>query len=198
MEADKHEDPSAANTSMISGNSPYQPTTEPVPNRTTLCGGMIVDVFYVKSLPGLLKLVEVILSIIVLICLAFVSMCRDGSCSAVSFFRAVAVSALIVTLLLFLIFGLALKEKIHFINWVTTDLVNAVIFTVLYLISSSVMAAKTVQSADKAAIAFGFFATVAYGVSSWMAYRAFVIDRHKKRSNVSHIQGVPEQPDEPI
>lgn len=46
------EDFGAMDTSMISSTSPYQPTTERVPDRRPFVAGFILDMQYVKSLAG--------------------------------------------------------------------------------------------------------------------------------------------------
>jgi len=46
------EEMTGADTSMISGTSPYQPTTEPVPNRRQVIGGLIVNILFIKSVAG--------------------------------------------------------------------------------------------------------------------------------------------------
>lgn len=56
---EKHDD--AADTSMISSPRPYQSTTEPVPHRRELCGGVIVDLKFVKSVMGML-LIKILLN----------------------------------------------------------------------------------------------------------------------------------------
>ena len=42
----------AADTSMISSTSPYQPTTEPVQHRRPFIAGFVIDMKYIKSYTG--------------------------------------------------------------------------------------------------------------------------------------------------
>lgn len=176
-------------TSMISNSSPYQATTEPVSDRT-ICAGFILDTQFVKSLAGLLKLVEILLCIIILICLGTAT-CAS-TCSGLAFLRSIAVWGLVLTILLYVFFALTLNTKMLIINWPLTDLINAAIDSLLFLIASITVATQGGNSGSTAGVVFGFFAAVAYGASAWLAYRVFVVDRHKRRSHVSHIAGVQE------
>ena len=51
QETDKADEDFTVDTSMISQSSPYQPTTEPIPNRKQICC-LTLDVSYIKSLQG--------------------------------------------------------------------------------------------------------------------------------------------------
>ncbi|XP_076806234.1 CKLF-like MARVEL transmembrane domain-containing protein 4 [Clavelina lepadiformis] len=192
MSRDTHEqhddDFTAVDASMISSTSPYQPTTEPVPHRHSVVAGIVVDMKFVKSLAGLLKIVEWIFSVVVAICVGLVGKCPN-TCAPVNFMQFVAISAIIFTTILIIVYALALQPKIPFIYWPLTDLINCIAFFVLYLIASSILAANTFSDSDKAAIAFGFFCTTSFAVSTWLAYKAFSIDRRKRNSPVSHIKG---------
>ncbi|KAG8001609.1 CKLF-like MARVEL transmembrane domain-containing protein 4 [Nibea albiflora] len=111
-------DGEASNTSMISGaSSPYQPTTEPVHARNVL-GGIRCDMEYLKSYFGILKVVEVVLSLIGFICIETIMMCSP--CGGVYFFEFVSCSASVVTGVLLLIFSLNLHTKVPHVNWSLT------------------------------------------------------------------------------
>lgn len=135
---------------------------------------------------GILKIIEIVLGIIISITLGVVGACST-SCGSIAFMRTVAISTLISTILLYIVFASTLQGKIPCINWPLTDLINAVIDAVLYLISSILVAAYTEYSSSTAAAVFGFFITIAYCGSSWFAYRKFIIERHKSQSAVSHV-----------
>ncbi|XP_054625866.1 CKLF-like MARVEL transmembrane domain-containing protein 4 isoform X1 [Dunckerocampus dactyliophorus] len=108
-------DGEASNTSMISGaSSPYQPTTEPVHARGVF-GEIRCDVDYLKSYFGILKGVEVVLSLIGFICIETIMMCSP--CGGVYFFEFVSCSAFVVTGTLLVIFCLNLHTKVPHINW---------------------------------------------------------------------------------
>lgn len=163
-------DGEASNTSMISGaSSPYQPTTEPVHARNVL-RGIRCDVEYLKSYFGILKVVEVVLSLIGFICIETIMMCSP--CGGVYFFEFVSCSALVVTGVLLLIFSLNLHTKVPLVNWNLTDLVNTVASTFLFFLSSIVLTCINHNTGSEiAAVIFGFLATGVYGLNTFLAVR---------------------------
>ncbi|CAB1432220.1 unnamed protein product [Pleuronectes platessa] len=163
-------DAEASNTSMISGaSSPYQPTTEPVHARNVF-GGIRCDVHYLKSYFGILKVVEVVLSLIGFICIETIMMCSP--CGGVYFFEFVSCSAFVVTGVLLLIFCLNLHTKVPHVNWSLTDLVNTAASTFFFFLSSLVLACMNHNSgAEIAAVIFGFMVTGAYGINTFLAVR---------------------------
>ncbi|KAI4830111.1 hypothetical protein KUCAC02_001764 [Chaenocephalus aceratus] len=148
-------DGEASNTSMISGaSSPYQPTTEPVISRNVL-GGIRCDMEYLKSYFGILKVVEVVLSLIGFICIETIMMCSP--CGGVYFFEFVSCSCFVVTGVLLLIFCLNLHTKVPHVNWSLTDLVNTAASTFFFFLSSLVLACINHNTgAEIAAVIFGF------------------------------------------
>lgn len=163
-------DGEASNTSMISGaSSPYQPTTEPVHARNVL-GGIRCDVEYLKSYFGILKVVEVVLSLISFICIETIMLCSP--CGGVYFFEFVSCSAFVVTGVLLLIFSLNLHTKVLHVNWNLTDLVNTAASTFFFFLSSLVLSCINHNTAAEiAAVVFGFLVTGVYGVNTFLAVR---------------------------
>ena len=137
---------------------------------------------------GLLKVIEVVLSIAAAISASCVYKCNP--CGPVSFMQFVSISAIIMTCVLYVVFAFNLQQKTDIINWPLTDLINAVVYFVLYVIASSVLAASGKIAAEKSAVAFGFFCVLLFAASSWFAYKVFIIDYRKRHSTVSHIRGV--------
>lgn len=163
-------DGEASNTSMISGtSSPYQPTTEPV-HSGSMFGGIRCDMEYLKSNFGILKVVEVVLSLICFICIETIMLCQP--CEGVYFFEFVSCSAFVVTGVLLLIFCLGLHTKVPHVNWTLTDLVNTAASAFFYFLSSLVLAALNKNgSSEIAAVIFGFLVTCVYGVNAFFAVR---------------------------
>ncbi|XP_013858521.1 CKLF-like MARVEL transmembrane domain-containing protein 4 [Austrofundulus limnaeus] len=163
-------DGEASNTSMISGaSSPYQPTTEPVHPRNVL-GGIRCDLEYLRSHFGILKVVEVVLSLISFICIETIMMCSP--CGGVYFFEFVSCSAFVVTGVLLLFFGLNLHINVPQINWSITDLVNTAASTFFFFLSSLVLACINHNTgAEIAAVIFGFLVTSVYGLNTFLAVR---------------------------
>ncbi|KAI1904159.1 hypothetical protein AGOR_G00002810 [Albula goreensis] len=163
-------DGEASNTSMISGaSSPYQPTTEPVHSRNVL-GEIRCHTEYLKSNFGILKVIEVVLSLIAFICIETIMLCLP--CGGVYFFEFVSCSALIVTSILLLVFSLNLHTKVPHVNWSLTDLVNSTASTFFFLLASIVLAALNHKSgAEITAVIFGFLVTAVYGFNTYLAVR---------------------------
>ncbi|KAJ8417769.1 hypothetical protein AAFF_G00226120 [Aldrovandia affinis] len=163
-------DGEASNTSMISGaSSPYQPTTEPVHSRHVL-GDIRCDTEYLKSNFGILKIIEVGLSIIAFICIETIMLCLP--CGGVYFFEFVSCSASVVTGILLLIFSLNLHVKVPHVNWSLTDLVNTAASTFFFFLSSIILAALNHNSGSEiAAVIFGFLVTCVYGINTFLAVR---------------------------
>ncbi|XP_041639443.1 CKLF-like MARVEL transmembrane domain-containing protein 4 [Cheilinus undulatus] len=163
-------DGEASNTSMISGaSSPYQPTTEPVHARNVL-GGIRWDVEYLKSYFGILKVAEVVLSLIGFICIETIMMCSP--CGGVYFFEFVSCSAFVVTGVLLIIFTLNLHTKVPHVNWNLTDLVNTAASTIFFFLSSLVLSCINHNTgAEIAAVIFGFLVTGVYGINTFLAVR---------------------------
>ncbi|XP_008308162.1 CKLF-like MARVEL transmembrane domain-containing protein 4 [Cynoglossus semilaevis] len=174
-------DGEASNTSMISGaSSPYQPTTEPVHSRTVF-GGLRCDLEYLKSYFGILKVVEVVLSLIGLICIETIMLCSP--CGAVYFFEFVSCSAFVVTGVLLLIFTLSFHTKVPHVNWNLTDLVNTAASTFFFALSSLVLACVNHNtSAEIAAVVFGFLVTAVYGVNTFLAIRKWRLGNGGQRA----------------
>ncbi|XP_027015979.1 CKLF-like MARVEL transmembrane domain-containing protein 4 [Tachysurus fulvidraco] len=163
-------DGEASNTAMVSGaNSPYQPTTEPVLSRSVF-RSMSWNPHYLTSQLGILKIIEVVLSLIAFICIETVMMCSP--CTGVYLFEFVSCSSFVVTGLLLLLFILNLHSKLTQINWSLVDLINAACSTLFFFSASVVLAALNHQSgAEIAAVIFGFVVMSVYGVNTGVCVR---------------------------
>ncbi|KAM9825885.1 CKLF-like MARVEL transmembrane domain-containing protein 4 [Syngnathus typhle] len=162
-------DGEASNTMISGANSPYQPTTEPVQARS-VWGGIRCDVDYLQSYFGILKAIEVVLSLIAFICIETIMMCSP--CSGVYFFEFVSCTAFVVTGALLVIFSLSLHTKVPHINWNLTDLANTAASTFLFSLSSLVLVCINHNSgAEIAAVIFGFLAAGVYALNTFLALR---------------------------
>ncbi|XP_067258167.1 CKLF-like MARVEL transmembrane domain-containing protein 4 isoform X1 [Chanodichthys erythropterus] len=173
-------DGEASNTSMISGaTSPYQPTTEPVHSRNVF-RSIRCDLDYLKSIFGILKVIEVVLALISFIFIETIMMCSP--CAGVYLFEFVSCSAFVVTGVLLLIFSLNLHTKVPHVNWSLTccrggghahrDLINTATSTLFFFLASVVLAALNHQTgAEIAAVIFGFLVMGVYGLNTYLAVR---------------------------
>ncbi|XP_039619029.1 CKLF-like MARVEL transmembrane domain-containing protein 4 [Polypterus senegalus] len=174
-------DGEASNTSMISGaTSPYQPTTEPVLQRHGL-GSIRCDTEYLKSNFGILKVCEVVLSMMAFICIETIMQCAP--CGSLYFFEFVSCSAFVVTGILLLIFSLNLNSKLPQINWSLTDLVNTGASMFFFFLASVVLAALNHRlGAEITAVVFGFLVTIVYAFNTFLAVKKWQLN--SRRMNV--------------
>uniref|UniRef100_H2Z447 MARVEL domain-containing protein n=1 Tax=Ciona savignyi TaxID=51511 RepID=H2Z447_CIOSA len=194
MEPEKyaHEDDfTAADTSMISSTSPYQPTTEPVSNRRLVFGGFILHLQYVKSLSGILKAVEILFSIIVAACVGSIVLCGTA-CGAAQFMQFVSISSIIMCTILYVVFTFGLHNKLDMIHWPLTELFDSIVSCILYIISSSVLAANSIFTVYQSATAFGFLSAILFAASVWFAYQQYKVDRAKRHPSIAHIEKLDE------
>ncbi|XP_055410174.1 CKLF-like MARVEL transmembrane domain-containing protein 4 isoform X4 [Bubalus kerabau] len=172
----------ASSTSMISGaSSPYQPTTEPVSQRRGLAG-LRCDPDYLRGALGCLKVAQVILALIAFICIETIMECSP--CEGLYFFEFVSCSAFVVTGVLLILFSLNLHMRIPQINWNLTDLVNTGLSTFFFFIASIVLAALNHKTgAEIAAVIFGFLATAAYAVNTFLAVQKWRVSLRQQSAN---------------
>ena len=138
-----------------------------------------------------------ILGLIVAICAGTAaSNCFYYSCGAAGYLMRVAIGALICSIVLFIIFAFGLTEKIWFIHWPATELINCLIFFVNYFIGSIWLAANIERgTADTAAVIFGFVTVAAYAGSTYLSfiicrdlYRQWQDRRHGRSSRAATTQ----------
>uniref|UniRef100_A0A2D4HDS4 MARVEL domain-containing protein n=3 Tax=Micrurus lemniscatus lemniscatus TaxID=129467 RepID=A0A2D4HDS4_MICLE len=112
-------------------------------------------------------------------------------CEGLYFFEFVSCSALVVTGVLLLMFSLNLNSSIQQINWDTTDLVNTGMCTFFFFIASIVLAALNhKKGAEIAAAIFGFLATAAYAVNSFLTVKKWRNNRQQNtRQTSDYIRG---------
>ncbi|XP_063974838.1 CKLF-like MARVEL transmembrane domain-containing protein 8 [Diachasmimorpha longicaudata] len=158
-------------------NNPRQgPTVKTEPGQTSVIGGITLNIPYFKSIPGIVKLVQVVLGII---CMACASPSWNG---AASWFLFVAITSFIATLLWCFIYLLGIREALKLpINWLLTELYNTGVIVILYTIAFIVQLAVwggytyhwPARSANIAAGVFGVFNTLAYAAGTYFLYYEF-------------------------
>uniref|UniRef100_A0A8C5MKF9 CKLF like MARVEL transmembrane domain containing 4 n=1 Tax=Leptobrachium leishanense TaxID=445787 RepID=A0A8C5MKF9_9ANUR len=165
----------ASTASMVSGaTSPYQPTTEPVMAGRGL-RGLRCDLEYMRSLYGLLKCIQVVLALLSFICIETVMECSP--CEGLYFFEFVSCSAFVVTGVLLLMFGLGLHTHVPHINWNLTDMLNTGVSAVFFFIASVILVSLNHKSGSEISAVFGFLATLAYAVNTYLALRKWKFGR---------------------
>ncbi|XP_072767873.1 plasmolipin [Anoplolepis gracilipes] len=157
-------------SSNNASNNPRQvPTVKTEPGQPNPLAGIRLNVAYFKTIPGILKLVQLGLGII---CMACASPAYIG---ATHWFLFVAVTSFISTLIWCAVYFLSLREVLKVpINWILTELLNTSIKAVLYMIAFiaqlSAWTAYRASSSNIAAGIFGIFNTIAYAAGAYFLY----------------------------
>lgn len=158
-------------SSNNASNNPRQaPTVKSEPGQPNPLAGIRLNLAYFKTIPGILKLVQLCLGII---CMACASPAYIG---ATHWFLFVAVTSFISTLIWSAVYLLSIREVLKVpINWILTELLNTAIKTVLYTIAfiaqlSAWTAFRNSSSSNIAAGVFGIFNTIAYAAGAYFLY----------------------------
>ncbi|XP_017766810.1 PREDICTED: uncharacterized protein LOC108555580 [Eufriesea mexicana] len=153
-------------------NNPRQvPTVKTEPVQPNPLANITLNVPYFRTIPGIIKLVQLLLGII---CMACVS---PALVAASHWFLFVAVTAFIACLLWCFIYVLSIREALKLpINWILTELLNTAIFAVLYMIafiaqlSAWSVTHSSFTSRNIAGGVFGIFNTLAYAAGAYFLY----------------------------
>uniref|UniRef100_H3C3Q6 CKLF-like MARVEL transmembrane domain containing 7 n=1 Tax=Tetraodon nigroviridis TaxID=99883 RepID=H3C3Q6_TETNG len=132
-------------------------------------GDGIVNVGYTRTIPGLLKLGQIVALFITVLCVR----CARGwpNWAAFQFFEVVTLWFLGVFLIFFLMHLFKLHAKMSCINWPLTEFFHYAVGALLVFIASVVAAVKSgAVSALVTASVFGFMATFLMAVSLWTSY----------------------------
>nr|XP_046256011.1 CKLF-like MARVEL transmembrane domain-containing protein 7 isoform X1 [Scatophagus argus] len=132
-------------------------------------GDGVLNVGYTRTIPGLLKMGQLVALLIVFLCVH----CVRGwpSWAAFQYFEVVALWFLIALLIFFLMHLFRLQGKMPCINWPLTEFFHYSVGTVLIFIASIIAAVKSEGvSALVVASVFGFIATFLMAVSLWTSY----------------------------
>lgn len=161
------------NSSNNTSNNPRQvPTVKTEPGQPSPLAGIRLNVPYFRTIPGIIKLVQLGLGII---CMACVSPALVG---ASHWFLFVATTSFIATLLWCFVYLLSIREALKIpINWILTELLNTSVEAVLYMIAfiaqlsrwSSVSNAPYIAS-NIAGGVFGILNTLAYAAGAYFLY----------------------------
>ncbi|XP_050399060.1 plasmolipin isoform X2 [Patella vulgata] len=139
------------------------------------------DVNYVKSIPGLLKIAEMVLSIIVLICSSIVYWSHLGG----GWVQFVAATALITTIILFILHFMHIIHRLPG-PWVFIVFIYYIVITVCWLIAAVVSAARFgYHSSIGATCFFAFVATAVFAIDTFFNYRGWQVVQHPAGSSTT-------------
>lgn len=118
---------------------------------------------YVKTQKGTILAAEILLSFIIIICYA---------ASVISGYSALAIVAMLFTMGIFGIFMMEMDKQLTMINWPWTDFFRALIFGILYIITSLVCVIG--GAGDGARIAGGVFGLIAGLLFAYDTYTIYL------------------------
>ncbi|KAH9491648.1 hypothetical protein Btru_030577 [Bulinus truncatus] len=129
---------------------------------------------YVKSVPGILKIAEIILCILVLICASIDYWYHIGG----GWVQFVAASALVTTIILFIFHLFDFISHITF-RWNFIEFIYYCVYVVLYVIAAIVAAVRAHLAPSIGATAFFTFAAlIVYAVDTYFMYRKWQTVQH--------------------
>ncbi|XP_031835986.1 plasmolipin [Nomia melanderi] len=159
-------------SSNNASNNPRQvPTMKTEPGQPNPLAGITLNVPYFKTIPGIIKLVQLVLGIICMACAS------PAKVSATHWFLFVVVTAFISSVLWCFIYFLSIREALKLpINWILSELLNTAVFTFLYLIGFIAQLSHwsalhgNLVSSNIAAGVFGIFNTIAYAAGAYFLF----------------------------
>lgn len=141
-------------------------TTTTVTSSTTVQTNIRFDRSYLFTLPGLLKCVQVLCSLLGFIC---IQVSNFNNATKGSFFSWISMIAFWFTGILLGFYLFHLVEKFYKIPWLKLEFLFCAVWTLMYLIVS-ILATTVHDNPHSAAAFFGFVATVAYGADAYLKY----------------------------
>lgn len=145
-------------------------TTTTTTTTTASSTGGFLNLGYTRTIPGLLKIAQVVTLLIAFLCVHLSKQWTDYS--ALRYFEIVTLYFFFAFLIFYILHILRLQSKLPCINWTLTEFLHYVIATILILIASIVLAVNHARvSALIAGCVFGFLATFLLAISIWTSYK---------------------------
>ncbi|XP_023954139.1 CKLF-like MARVEL transmembrane domain-containing protein 4 [Bicyclus anynana] len=154
---------------MEEAGFPGQHTTTTVTSSTTVQTNIRFDPSYVKTVPGVLKVVQVSCSLLGFICIL---VSKFGSLAQGTYFNWIAMIAFWFTGILLGLYLFHIVEKFYKIPWLKIEFVFTALWTLLYLIAAILVGTAYYDNAHTAATFFGSVATVAYALDAVLKFTA--------------------------
>lgn len=146
-------------------------TTTTVTSSTAVQTNIRFDESYLKTIPGILKIVQVLCSFLGFICILS---SRVSTLSRGTFFSTISMIAFWFTGILLGFYLFHILEKFYKIPWLKMEFLFCAIWTGLYLLAS-ILTTTVHDNGFAAASFFGFVAMLAYAVDcylKWVAMRS--------------------------
>ncbi|XP_006613089.1 plasmolipin-like [Apis dorsata] len=144
-------------------------TTTVTTSTTTTQPNIRFDSSYIRTLPGILKIVQVILNLLGFICITVSSYHTSRG----EWFNTVAMGGFWFTGILLVFYLFHIVEKFSKIPWLKIEFLFCIIWTAFYLLAASLAVdyAKYIEAYGVAAF-FGYCAMVVYGYDAWLKFQA--------------------------
>lgn len=138
-------------------------------------GTLAFSTDYIRSRPGILRILEAIIGLCGIISESQGAYC--GKYGMYSFYNFVVCTTLILAVVIIIIYLIGLDKLCAFINFPISIFINDVIFAILYLIAAILMfvtigACRAGQAARIVAAIFGVFGTIVVGMLAMMGYQS--------------------------
>ncbi|XP_018319524.1 CKLF-like MARVEL transmembrane domain-containing protein 4 [Agrilus planipennis] len=143
-------------------------TTTTITSNTRVQTNIRYDPKYIKTKGGILKIVQIVLNLLGFICIQCSGF--PGN-SRGSFFDTVSMTGFWFTGILLLFYLFHVIEKLYKIPWLKIEFFYCFVMVCMYLICSCLAATFGVEGYAVAAF-FGFCAMVAYGLDTFLKYKA--------------------------
>ncbi|XP_072936496.1 CKLF-like MARVEL transmembrane domain-containing protein 4 [Epargyreus clarus] len=142
-------------------------TTTTVTSSTTVQTNIRFDASYLRTAPGILKVVQVACSLLGFICVQFSNL---TFLSKSSYFSSISMIAFWFTGILLGFYLFHIVEKFYKIPWLKIEFVFCAVWTLLYLIGS-ILVLNIGDKPHSAASFFGFTSTLAYAADALLKWR---------------------------
>ncbi|KAJ8933652.1 hypothetical protein NQ318_019297 [Aromia moschata] len=149
--------------------SQHTTTTTVQTSNTTVETTIRFDPSYIRTIPGLLKLVQIVLNLLGFICIeasGVFSVHTRGS-----FFNFVAMTGFWFTGILLALYLFHLIEKTYRIPWLKIEFVFCALWTAFYLIAACLAVSFGVEAFIAAGFS-GFCGMIAYGIDAFLKFKA--------------------------
>ncbi|KAJ8918391.1 hypothetical protein NQ315_008087 [Exocentrus adspersus] len=149
--------------------SQHTTTTTVQTSSTVVETSIRYDPSYIRTLPGILKVVQIVLNLVGFICIQASGVFSYHSRG--SWFDFVSMTAFWFTAILLALYLFHIVEKFYKIPWLKIEFVFCAVWTGLYLIAACVAVTFGVEAYIAAGF-FGFCAMVAYGFDAFLKFKA--------------------------
>ncbi|XP_067007188.1 CKLF-like MARVEL transmembrane domain-containing protein 4 [Anabrus simplex] len=143
-------------------------TTTVTTSNTTVQTNIRFDPSYIRTLPGLIKCVQIVLNLLGFIC---ISVSGASWIPRGEWFTTVAMTGFWFTGIVLALYLFHIVEKFYRIPWLKIEFVFCAVWTLFYLIAASLAADEGRRNeAFGAAAFFGFCGMVAYGYDAFLKF----------------------------